>query len=134
MEGQKGEREEDRRLSVTTSNATSHAALSLFLSLSLSFFQGTNLVNSYLQFYFYILAISSALLCVYIVCNLYNLVWIMCPQLGTMYRIIRKYQDHSEQANGVKKAQGTTRCVVLCDRSIFTHSDSTCRVDRLPAK
>merc|ERR1719188_966036 len=51
-------------------------------------------------FYFYILAISSALLCVYIVCNLYNLVWIMCPQLGTMYRIIRKYQDHADQAEG----------------------------------
>ena len=26
------------------------------------------------QFYFYILAVSSALLCVYILCNLYNLV------------------------------------------------------------
>ncbi len=41
---------------------------------------------------------SSALLCVYILCNLYNLVWIVCPQLGTMYRIIRKYQDHSAEA------------------------------------
>ncbi len=46
------------------------------------------------QFYFYILAVSSALLCVYILCNTYNLVWIVCPQLGTMYRIIRRYQDH----------------------------------------
>lgn len=46
------------------------------------------------QFYFYILAVSSILLCVYILCNLYNLVWIICPQLGTMYRIIRKYQIH----------------------------------------
>ena len=46
------------------------------------------------QFYFYILAVSSALLCVYILCNLYNLIWIVCPQLGTMYRIIRKYQYH----------------------------------------
>ncbi len=46
------------------------------------------------QFYFYILAVSSALLCVYILCNVYNLVWIVCPQLGTMYRIIRRYQDH----------------------------------------
>ncbi len=26
------------------------------------------------QFYFYILAVSSALLCIYILCNLYNLV------------------------------------------------------------
>ena len=76
----------------------------------------TSLLLSF-QFYFYILAISSALLCVYIVCNLYNLVWIMCPQLGTMYRIIRKYQDHSEQANGVKKPQGkTTRWVALINR------------------
>ena len=47
-----------------------------------------------LQFYFYILAVSSALLCVYILCNLYNLVWIVCPQLGTMYRIICRYQEH----------------------------------------
>ncbi len=46
------------------------------------------------QFYFYILAVSSALLCVYILCNMYNLVWIVCPQLGTMYRIIKRYQDH----------------------------------------
>lgn len=44
------------------------------------------------QFYFYILAVSSALLCIYILCNLYNLVWIVCPQLGTMYRVIRSYQ------------------------------------------
>ena len=73
----------------------------------------TSLLLSF-QFYFYILAISSALLCVYIVCNLYNLVWIMCPQLGTMYRIIRKYQDHSEQANGVKKPQGKTTRWVHC--------------------
>ena len=48
-----------------------------------------------LQFYFYILAVSSALLCVYILCNLYNLVWIICPQLGTMYRIICRYQEHT---------------------------------------
>ena len=98
--------------------------------------EGTNLVylssNSTLlllsfQFYFYILAISSALLCVYIVCNLYNLVWIMCPQLGTMYRIIRKYQDHSEQANGVKKPQGkTARWVALINRLPSLPPLSTC--------
>ena len=46
------------------------------------------------QFYFYILAVSSALLCVYILCNLYNLIWIVCPQLGTMFRIIKRYQEH----------------------------------------
>ena len=63
------------------------------------------------QFYFYILAVSSALLCVYILCNLYNLVkkisiffgslfnvfklqcWIIWPQMGLMYRVIRKYRD-----------------------------------------
>lgn len=37
------------------------------------------------------MAVSSALLCVYILCNLYNLIWIICPQLGTMYRIIKRY-------------------------------------------
>ena len=81
--------------------------------------EGTNLIYLSLplpfQFYFYILAISSALLCVYIVCNLYNLVWIMCPQLGTMYRIIRKYQDHSAQAEGVKRPQGMGACRCVCD-------------------
>ena len=46
-----------------------------------------------LQFYWYILAVSSAFLCIYILCNLYNLVWIVCPQLGVMYRIVRKYQE-----------------------------------------
>ena len=46
------------------------------------------------QFYFYILAVSSALLCIYILCNLYNLIWIVCPQLGTMYRLICRYQEH----------------------------------------
>ena len=51
------------------------------------------------QFYFYILAVSSALLCVYILCNLYNLVWIVCPQLGTMYRIVKKYQEHSDSSS-----------------------------------
>ena len=51
------------------------------------------------QFYFYILAVSSALLCVYILCNLYNLVWIICPQLGTMYRIICRYQEHTMGLN-----------------------------------
>ena len=77
------------------------------------------------QFYFYILAVSSALLCIYILCNLYNLVrrqkpnisprlfahwrntfyftlnshflinlqvWIIWPQMGRMFRIIRKYR------------------------------------------
>jgi hypothetical protein len=60
------------------------------------------------QFYFYVLAVSSALLCVYILCNLYNLVWIMCPQLGTMYRIIRKYQEHTaEEENGKRVMQSS---------------------------
>ncbi|XP_071748623.1 uncharacterized protein [Lepeophtheirus salmonis] len=45
------------------------------------------------QFYFYILAASTALLCIYILCNTYNLIWIICPQLGTMYRVIKSYQD-----------------------------------------
>ena len=54
------------------------------------------------QFYLYILAASSALLCVYILCNMYNLVWIVCPQLGTMYRIIKKYQEH--EADNLTKA------------------------------
>ena len=53
----------------------------------------------YFQFYFYILAVSSALLCVYILCNLYNLVWIICPQMGTMYRIICRYQEHTMDLN-----------------------------------
>jgi hypothetical protein len=52
--------------------------------------------------------VSSALLCVYILCNLYNLVWIMCPQLGTMYRIIRKYQEHTaEEENGKRVMQSS---------------------------
>ena len=55
--------------------------------------------NVYFQFYFYILAVSSALLCVYILCNLYNLIWIICPQLGTMYRIICRYQEHTMELN-----------------------------------
>ena len=55
--------------------------------------------NVYFQFYFYILAVSSALLCVYILCNLYNLVWIICPQMGTMYRIICRYQEHTMDLN-----------------------------------
>ena len=54
------------------------------------------------QFYLYILAASSALLCVYILCNMYNLIWIVCPQLGTMYRIIKKYQEH--EADNLTKA------------------------------
>lgn len=45
------------------------------------------------QFYFYILTVSIALLCVYILCNFYNLIWIVCPQMGKMYRIICKYQE-----------------------------------------
>ena len=65
------------------------------------------------QFYFYILTVSSGLLCIYILCNLYNLVtltliilkgqnyessfllqcWIVWPQMGLMYRVIRKYRD-----------------------------------------
>jgi len=45
------------------------------------------------QFYFYILTVSSALLCIYILCNLYNLCWIVWPQMGLMYRVIRKYRD-----------------------------------------
>lgn len=49
------------------------------------------------QFYFYILAVSSALLCIYILCNLYNLVWIIWPQMGKMFRIIRKYRDTVDQ-------------------------------------
>lgn len=49
------------------------------------------------QFYFYILAVSSALLCIYILCNLYNLVWIIWPQMGRMFRIIRKYREHVDQ-------------------------------------
>ena len=66
-------------------------------------FSGTELALFYIlhfffQFYFYILAVSSALLCVYILCNLYNLIWIVCPQLGTMYRIICRYQEHVEPA------------------------------------
>jgi len=52
-----------------------------------------------LQFYFYILAVSSALLCVYILCNTYNLIWIICPQLGTMYRIIKRYQVRIDDGN-----------------------------------
>ena len=36
------------------------------------------------------ITLTPALLCVYILCNLYNLVWIVCPQMGAMYRIIRK--------------------------------------------
>ena len=48
------------------------------------------------QFYWYILAVSSAFLCIYILCNIYNLIWIACPQLGVMYRIVRKYQEHQD--------------------------------------
>ena len=58
-------------------------------------YYATNFYNYFCpQFYFYILAVSSALLCVYILCNLYNLIWIVCPQLGTMYRLICRYQEH----------------------------------------
>jgi len=57
------------------------------------------------QFYFYILTVSSALLCVYILCNLYNLVWIVWPQMGLMFRVIRKYRDHVDAPalNSIKK-------------------------------
>lgn len=47
------------------------------------------------QFYFYILTVSSALLCVYILCNLYNICWIIWPQMGLMYRVIKKYREES---------------------------------------
>ena len=52
-----------------------------------------NNISLLFQFYFYILTVSIALLCVYILCNFYNLIWIVCPQMGKMYRIICKYQE-----------------------------------------
>jgi len=51
------------------------------------------------QFYFYILTVSSALLCIYILCNLYNLCWIIWPQMGMMFRVIRKYREEVDTPN-----------------------------------
>ena len=62
----------------------------------------------FFQFYFYILAVSSALLCVYILCNLYNLIWIVCPQLGTMYRIICRYQNTVDPSISASASVATT--------------------------
>ena len=114
------------------------------------FFRHTCVLPNH-QFYFYILTVSSALLCIYILCNIYNLVsldfgpfktlkvtldyldlhlikigikliswwitkywksfwktfidifvlqcWIIWPQMGLMFRVIRKYREELDTPN-----------------------------------
>jgi hypothetical protein len=70
------------------------------------------------QFYFYILTVSIALLCAYILCNFYNLIWIVCPQMGKMYRIICKYQGNL--LKGIDKKTGRSEGIEPIKR-VFTY-------------
>ena len=74
------------------------------------------------QFYWYILAVSSAFLCIYILCNLYNLIWIICPQLGVMYRIIRNYQEHMDEAIARNSRFANAASAMAASASINTSS------------
>jgi len=46
------------------------------------------------QFYVYILYITIFITCIYILCNIYNLVWLLIPQLGKLSRLMVTYRKN----------------------------------------
>ena len=46
------------------------------------------------QFYVYILYITIFITCIYMLCNIYNLVWLLIPQLGKLSRLMVTYRKN----------------------------------------
>uniref|UniRef100_A0A0K2TQZ0 Uncharacterized protein n=1 Tax=Lepeophtheirus salmonis TaxID=72036 RepID=A0A0K2TQZ0_LEPSM len=53
------------------------------------------------EFYMYVLLITVAILIVYIFCCIYNIVWLLLPQLGALSRIMRQYRIMLHERHGV---------------------------------
>jgi len=55
------------------------------------------------QFYIYILDITIFITCIYILCNIYNLVWLLVPQLGKLSRLMVAYRQNMRAREGNSK-------------------------------
>ena len=55
------------------------------------------------QCYVYILYITIFLTCIYILCNIYNLVWLLLPQLGKLSRLMVTYRQNMRAREGNTK-------------------------------
>eukprot|EP00092_Neocalanus_flemingeri_P069496 GFUD01085180.1.p1 GENE.GFUD01085180.1~~GFUD01085180.1.p1 ORF type:complete len:487 (-),score=116.41 GFUD01085180.1:160-1620(-) len=55
------------------------------------------------QFYVYILYITIIITCMYILCNIYNLVWILLPQFGKLSRLMISYKQSMRAREGNSK-------------------------------
>jgi len=56
------------------------------------------------QFYAYILYITIILTCFYILCNIYNLIWVLFPQLGKLSHLMTAYRRHMRAREGENKS------------------------------
>jgi len=55
------------------------------------------------QFYVYILYITIFITCIYTLCNIYNLVWLLMPQLGKLSRLMVTYRKNMRARDGTDK-------------------------------
>ena len=55
------------------------------------------------QFYVYILYITIIITCIYILCNIYNLVWLTLPQFGKLSRLMTIYKRNMREREGDSK-------------------------------
>lgn len=55
------------------------------------------------QFYVYILYITIIITCVYILCNIYNLIWLTLPQFGKLSRLMTTYKKNMRAREGDSK-------------------------------
>lgn len=56
------------------------------------------------QFYVYILDMTIFITCIYILCNIYNLVWMLVPQLGKLSRLMVIYRQNMRAREGNNKS------------------------------